>query len=90
MKCCQQETHNHPSNSAELESEKIVASIKQKAMETAQPIPTLYISEVHQVSAVETQCSIKFVNVKAYQCERLVLKGFVFLMGFPSLQALQF
>lgn len=44
------DTHNHPSNPVELESEKIVSSLKRKAMETAQPIPTLYLNEVHQVS----------------------------------------
>ena len=44
------DTHNHPSNPAELEFEKVIASIKRKTMQTAQPIPALYLNEVHQVS----------------------------------------
>ena len=35
------DTHNHPSNAAELEAEKITTTIKRKAMESAQPILTL-------------------------------------------------
>lgn len=44
-------THNHPSDAVELEAEKIVATIKCKAMESAQPILTLYLNEVHQVAS---------------------------------------
>ena len=37
------DTHNHPSDAAELEAEKITMTIKCKAMESAQPIQTLYL-----------------------------------------------
>ena len=37
------DTHNHPSDAAELEAEKITMTIKHKAMESAQPIQTLYV-----------------------------------------------
>ncbi len=48
------DTHNHPVDAAELEADKIVATMKRKAMETAQPIPTLYQSEIHQVASRRT------------------------------------
>ena len=44
------DTHNHPSDAAQLEAEKIT-TIKRKAMESAQPIPTLYLNEVHQLAS---------------------------------------
>ena len=45
------DTHNHPVDTAELEAHKITAALKCKARETIQPIPTLYLNEVHQVAS---------------------------------------
>ena len=35
------DTHNHPSGATELEADKIVATVKHKAMESAQPITSM-------------------------------------------------
>ena len=46
------DTHNHSVDAAELhvEAQKITATLKRKARESIQPIPTLYLNEVHQVA----------------------------------------
>ena len=44
------DTDNHPSDAAELETEKITTTIKCKAMESAQPIPTLYVPEMKSIN----------------------------------------
>lgn len=43
--------HNHPPDDAELEAEKVVNAIKQKAQETARPIPTIYTEEIQVIAS---------------------------------------
>ena len=44
------DTHNHPSDAAELEAEKITTTIKRKVLESVL-ISTLYLNEVHQLAS---------------------------------------
>ena len=43
--------HSHPPDEAEIEAEKIVDSIKEKAQNTAQPIPAIYHEEIQVIAS---------------------------------------
>ena len=46
----QKDTHNHPPDDAEVEVEKIVSSIRAKALDTIRPIPVVYHEEIQAIA----------------------------------------
>ena len=46
------DTHNHPPDAAEMEAEKVIATIKEKAKESINPVPAVYDrSEVQHLAS---------------------------------------